>query len=82
MKPKVLFLTWMVLVVLSLAEYFLAESGWPYVRIVWGVLFTSFLKMLAVGFYFLELKGAHRFWQFLFVAIGVMFVMLAGGLLA
>ncbi len=64
---------WLSLIVLTLASYFFAEAGMPPSTLVGLLLVITAIKFLGIGFQFMELKKAHRFWKVSFVSIFLVF---------
>ncbi len=71
-------ITWILLVLLTLFGFFMAESsGFASKMLVFGlILIATVIKFLSVGFQFLELKEAHIAWRILFVLFILLFVTL------
>ena len=76
MKKKILTITWILLVILTIAEYTFAEISLPVKIAFAGIMLASFIKYIGVAFQFLELKHAHGFWKFIAVFIVIVFVTL------
>ncbi|KAA3633127.1 MAG: hypothetical protein DWQ02_13600 [Bacteroidetes bacterium] len=64
---------WVVLISLTLIGFFSAESSLGKNVIVPVLLLLTGIKFLGVGFQFMELKKAHAFWQWGFVAVFFLF---------
>ncbi|HTO38475.1 MAG TPA: cytochrome C oxidase subunit IV family protein [Brumimicrobium sp.] len=69
------------LIILTLAASFLSGAGIS-TRVVITIILISIVKFIAVGFEFMELKKAHRFWKTVFIiyslVIGGLFMILLG----
>jgi energy-converting hydrogenase Eha subunit E len=76
MKKNILTITWILLVVLTIAEYTFAEISLPVKIAFAGIMLASFIKYIGVAFQFLELKHTHGFWKFIAVFIVITFVIL------
>ncbi|HHO55353.1 MAG TPA: hypothetical protein ENK21_03120 [Trueperaceae bacterium] len=67
-------ITWLVLVLLTLFGYFMAEGSSLAKPVVFGlVLAATAIKFLSVGFQFLDLKEAHLAWRILFLGFILIF---------
>ena len=75
-KENILTITWILLVILTIAEYTFAEISLPTKIAFFGIMTASFIKYIGVAFQFLELKHAHSFWKFIAVTIVVLFVVM------
>ncbi len=75
-KEKILTITWITLVILTIIEYTFAELSISATLAFSGILLASFFKYIGVAFQFLELKHAHILWKFITVFIVVLFVIL------
>ncbi len=67
---------WITLLMLTLSSYFSAESSLGRKRLVFVLLGITAIKFFSVGFQFMELKGAHRFWKISFVSLFIIFAIL------
>ncbi|CAM3373961.1 cytochrome C oxidase subunit IV family protein [Aequorivita lipolytica] len=59
-------ITWLILIVLTIITAVFANIGSAYVTSI--ILGLSFLKIIGVAFFFMELKKANAFWKVLLVA--------------
>jgi hypothetical protein len=59
-------ITWLILIVLTIITAVFANIGSAYVASI--ILGLSFLKIIGVAFFFMELKKANAFWKVLLVA--------------
>lgn len=67
---------WLGLIGLTLAAYFSSEATMGKSTLVFLLLGITAVKFLGVGFQFMELKKAHRFWKVSFVSIFLLFAVL------
>ncbi len=71
---KTLTVVWVLLVLLTLAMYGLAEDLLRIHLPAWVIMLISVLKFLLVGWFFVELRHAHPFWR---VALSLFILALA-----
>jgi len=72
-------ITWIVLMILMLFNFWLAELNPNYVKYTLAViLFITLIKFLGVAFRFMDLKDAHKGWKTLFVGFIITFVIIIG----
>ena len=69
-------IVWIGLLILTLSSYFSAESALGKRALVFVLLGITAIKFFSVGFQFMELKKAHRFWKISFVSIFLIFATL------
>ena len=67
---------WIGLVVLTLTAYFFSESLSEKSTLMFLLLGITAIKFFGVGFQFMELKKAHRFWKVSFVSVFMLFAVL------
>ncbi|MDO5979301.1 cytochrome C oxidase subunit IV family protein [Flavivirga spongiicola] len=65
-------ITWIVLLVLTLASALFSKLESKYVILV--ILILAALKFLGIVFQFMEMKKAHVFWKVLIIGFLVLFV--------
>jgi len=63
---KTLTIVWVLLVLLTAAMYALADDLLHIHLPAWVIMLFSGLKFLLVGWFFVELRHAHPFWQVVF----------------
>ena len=65
-------ITWIVLLVLTLAAALFSKLGSHYITLV--ILSLAALKFLGITFQFMEMKKAHIFWKVIIIGFLALFV--------
>ena len=65
-------ITWIILLVLTLASALFSKLESKY--IIFIILILAMLKFLGIAFQFMEMKKAHVFWKVLIIGFLVLFV--------
>jgi heme/copper-type cytochrome/quinol oxidase subunit 4 len=62
-------IVWISLIVLTIASFLTSKEGLANKTTIITIVLLSSIKFLSIGFQFMELKHAHKFWKIFFSGI-------------